>query len=341
MILFCVDQVAGAEYILPLVSRWRQRGFLDWRICATPRSYAFLQMQNVSAMLVTGDINETVDNIIETLRPQLAVMSSSTHSPFEATFRQRLRQADVRCVQFIDMWVNYVVRFQDVSGQLDLPDVLLTLDDNARQAMVQEGLPEARIVVVGQPYFEARYQALQNETEVDASSGRALLVTQPISKYIGKQLGYDETDFLAGVLQAWRSSRHEWTQLDVIVHPEESRQHYRAVLDRYSSDINIVENTGLNLKNYSLMIGMYSSMMIHAMLSQTRAVSFQPGAQGADACHLSAQGIIERFTQIDELANFLGRDLRDFRRQSASPTPLLSAIQGSCDRLENFLLNKP
>jgi hypothetical protein len=123
------------------------------------------------------------------------------------------------------------------------------------------------------------------------------------------------------------------------VHPDENRQDYEKRLLPYASVIHIVDNRSLKLSDYSLMIGMYSSLMIHAMLTHVDVVSFQPGAFGPDICHLSAQGLVKRMTSVEELAHFLAEmEAVGNRAAHHKSAALNAAIRGSCDRLENFLL---
>jgi len=341
MILFCVDQLAGAEYLLPLFKRWRKQQRQGWNVYAGPRSASILQSNRIPVAILSGNIADTACALIDNLRPSLILLSSSIDSEIEAVFRRLSRESGIKCAQFIDMWVNYEVRFRDLTGKPDYPDFFLTLDNSAKQAMVGEGLPNERIVVIGQPYFEARLQELASRAKRgDLVRGQTtLLVTQPVSKYLGRRLGYDEVDFLDGILQAWKLIGADWTRLHVIVHPDENRNDYDRRLAPYSSAIQLIENNGLDLSTYSLVIGMYSSLMIHAMLANVNTVSFQPGAIGSDACHLSAQGLVKRMTTVEELARFLAKmnhsDLNTTNPRSAA---LVAAMMGSCDRLEHFLL---
>jgi hypothetical protein len=206
--------------------------------------------------------------------------------------------------------------------------------------MIEEGFPAKRIVVMGQPYLEACHYVSVNSGSGSRFSERTLLVTQPVSRHFGRSLGYDETDFIDGALLAWRESARDWRQLHLIVHPDEDRQLYRRKLDSYSTSIRIIDNNDLNLSNFSLMVGMYSSLMIRAMLAEVAVVSFQPNASGSDVCHLSAQGLTKRLTTVEQLTKFLAAvDSTSPRVNLVTSFPFLTAIKGSCDRLEQFLLS--
>ncbi len=342
MILFVADQIASAEYLSPLLRRWRERGTPEWKVYSSALSARRFGELGMPFELVSDP--SAAGELVARDRPRRALLSASGSSELEHSFRVALREAGVPCYQFIDMWVNYAMRFrrQDSDGgsRFDFPDGILTLDHTARQAMIDEGIPGGIIHILGQPYFEERYRSSLARLAGAAGTGKTMLVSQPVARYRGRELGYDEHDFLTACLEGWAAAGRDWKELCVAIHPEEDRAAHVAKIASYSPSITLTKDTMAELASCSLVIGMYSSLLIQALLQGIPAVSVQPGANGIDACHLSANRMIPRLTSASELAEYLRPGAEASRAATTSPTPASFAAPflGSCDRLEAFLL---
>ena len=300
MILFVVDQVAGAEYLLPLLARWSVNPPEAWRLIAASRACAVLARAGI-VHEPTADIDlPHALALLEKSPPRIGVLSSSGDSGLERAFRSALRQLRIPCYQFIDIWANYALRFRagEDKTQLDFPDAVLTIDSAAREAMITEGIPANIINVIGQPYFEARRTELHAQPVAPERPGRVLIATQPVAHYHGRSLGYDEHDFLRCCLDAWQQRAADWERIDVAIHPEQPRDAHAATLARYSGRIRVIENPGMQIRNYTVVLSMFSSLLVQAFLAGIPAASIQPGAGTDDICHLSAQGLIPRWTQV-------------------------------------------
>ena len=283
---------------------------------------------------------------LEQWAPRIGVLSASGDSALERAYRMALRQRRIPCIQFIDIWANYALRFHsgpESGEQPDFPDIALTIDDAARRGMIADGIPASIIHVIGQPYFEAlRTSSREARTTGDAGPTRVLIATQPVSRYHGRRLGYDEHDFLHCCLDAWRRRAANWDQVDVAIHPEEARDCHLATLAHYSGRIRVVEGDALQLDRYAAVLGMYSSLLVHALLADTPAASVQPGTGANDSCQFSALGMIPRWTEVAQLSDWLD-NATDFHTSRKMETPpvvnlLLRNLAGSCDRFEQFLL---
>lgn len=61
------------------------------------------------------------------------------------------RQASIPSVTFVDHWVNMAKRFE-IASSLVLPDAVCVIDERAKQYAIDDGIPESKIVVLGNPY---------------------------------------------------------------------------------------------------------------------------------------------------------------------------------------------
>ncbi len=341
MNLFVVNQVAGAEYVFPLLDKWAREGRRDWTVYAAPASAEFLNRNGISYRLCgmdgsVGDLG-TVKTIVDDVAPTAAILSTSANSPMEHDFVIVLRERRVPCAQFIDNWVNYTARFQRAigSGAPSFPDHILTLDETARREMLAEGIPGDRIEVVGQPYLERQMLQYRARPRRPAST-LVLAVSQPISRFYGKALGYDEWDFVLACLEALNEAGRDAGDPHVLVHPAEDVRRYAEWAASHAPRIRLVRSADIDLQDYGLVVGMFSLVLVHALVAGVPAVSFQPGAVGSDPCFLSRVGYIARLTSGASLRPALAWPGTSVG-SGPSVVELERMLEGSTERLERFI----
>jgi len=342
MILFVVDQIAGAEYIAPLLKKWTEEYKFDWKVLASPQSAIYLSQNNISHDVVPNCSAEDAFEWVERLQPDKSLISTSGNSSLENSFVRALQTKQISCAQLIDNWVNFAARFQvaEIDGKhlMLLPDFILTLDEISKQRMIKEGLPEDKIIIIGQPHWEACLHKPRTK-HIKSDPNLALIATQPISHYYLKSLGYDEMDFVYCCCEAWETLGVDWQQLHLLVHPSEDPSIYNNLLKKNGWQIQIVQNTELQLSRYSLMMGMFTSMLNQSLLERVHAISVQPAATGDDKCFLSEVGFIPRFLTSKQLKIYL-LDKWPFANECYQEESCLDKIvDGSLARLEDFLEN--
>jgi len=336
MILFIVDQVAGAEYVFPLLNKWRETGNTSWKIMASEVSASFLKKRCINCEEMNTPSTFEVKKAIDKIIPDKAVLSSTGCSQLEQLFLLELKREKITTFSFVDSWVNYSRRFHYGKGSL-YPDMILTIDEKAKQEMISEGIPGNIITIVGQPYFE--YCLAFDARRITPGRESVLLLTQPVSRFYEKRLGYDEKSFMQICLDVWGSLEKNWSKLSVLVHPAEDLETYREIVDAYSSDIPVVRGDDCRLSEYSLVVGMFSSMMVRSLLAGIPTVSLQPGACGEDLNFLSRNGYIQRFTEPGDFHRFLRSYSRDPGHNENSMNKFRSILKDSCSRFERCILN--
>lgn len=342
MILFVVDQVAGAEYIFPLLHKWRETAYSEWKVVCSPISASFLTRHLIDCTVLANPTIEEVKKIVDQSSPAKAVLSSSGGSLLEEIFLLELKKRRIPSFMFIDCWVNYSKRYERKNSQGEVfkfyPDKILTIDQKAKDEMIVDDIPEELIKVIGQPYFEYCLSAVNDRVLVKDGES-LLLLTQPLSRYYEQRLGYDEKIFVKVCLNVWKELNKDWAKLSIVVHPAEDCEWYLKIISQYSPSIKILRGDYCDLKAYSLVVGMFSSMMIQSLLAGVNTVSLQPGARGEDMSFLSRHGYIRRFTTSEDFYNFL-KDYADCAGGDLNMVnKLKSSLKGSCERFEGFLLN--
>ena len=329
MIFFALDQVAGAEYVLPFLLDPECRAAARWKIFAAKPASTVLARHGLDFELLAEPEPDAIAKLFAAHRPTKCIASTSSESRLERLFIEAAKAGRVPCAQLIDNWVNYAERFR-VGGETLYPDYILTLDDLARARMIREGIPADLIRIIGQPYLEF---TLAHQSS-GGSRSRILLLSQPIDRYYQKTLGYDQWDFLAACLDALRLSG-DARPIDVNVHPAEDLAAYERFLTDRGSAATAMKKSDLSYGDYAHFLGMFTSVLLQGVLHGVATASVQPGAVGPDKCTLSENGIIPRFTEVAGLAEYLRHPVA-----VADASRLRQVVLGSTARLKRFILEE-
>lgn len=330
MIFFALDQVAGAEYVLPFLLDPECRAAVRWRIFAAQPAATVLSRHGIAFDLTPEPDFDATVKLFATERPTGCLASTSSESKLERAFIRAARAAHVPCAQLIDTWVNYLERFR-VAGETLYPDYILTLDEAARTRMIEVGIPADLIRIIGQPYLEHTLAPAPER----GSHSRVLLLSQPVDRYYQKTLGYDQWDFLAACLEAWERSGGDSGALEVNVHPAEDVAAYQRFLSDRGSVAKARKQSDLAFGEYRHFLGMFTSVLMQGVLHGVATASVQPGALGPDKCVLSEYGMIPRFTDVASLAGYLRRPVA-----AADASRLKSVVLGSGARLKRFMFEE-
>lgn len=330
MIYFVLDQVAGAEYVLPFLLDPKCRAAEPWRIFAAKPAATVLERHGLGFEVLPDPDPDAVLKLFAADHPSKCVASTSSESRLERAFMQAALASHVPSAQLIDNWVNYLDRFR-VGGVILFPDYILTLDDVARARMIRDGIPGDRIRIIGQPYLEFTLKP----HAAGGSRSKVLIASQPVDRYYQKSLGYDQWDFLAACLEAWSASGGDSRMVEVNVHPAEDLADYERFLKARGSGARALKQSDLAFGDYAHFLGMFSSILLQGILHGVATASVQPGAVGPDKCALSENGMIPRFTDVPALTAYL-------RRPAAAPdgSVLERVVVGSGARLKRFILEE-
>lgn len=236
-----------------------------------------------------------------------ALFLSATGRAAEARLVAAARERGIPSLQVIDTWGPYRRRFVGEAW----PDRVAVVDEAARAEAVSEGVPAERLVVVGQPAWEAAPALPPGRADTVA------FASQPVRAAYGATLGFDETSAWAVLEAALAAAPGRFAPPIYIMHPEESDLAARAGRATHEAEAALAEAAAL--------VGMFSSLMVDALLSGRRVVSLQPGLPASDPCPLSRHGRIAR-------AGDAGALLAALDAAPADAAALRRSLAGSRDR---------
>ena len=302
--LLAANDTGGANSLAALTRAWSGRAGSLRTLCAGPAAEAF-RAQGLEPWLCLGeDIGpQEAAFVLDRLAPDYLLLGSSHGARTERLLCQEASLRGILTVGLVDWWANFGQRFS-TPGTLDLaylPDRVAVLDRACREGCLEDGIPEEKLFVSGNPYWDYLLDLdptglaeagsrLKRRLGMDPKSLVVLVVSTTI-RHLATGLSYDENDFwsLLGPLPK-RTEEGRPIRWLVRPHPREDRNDLRALLARHRVKAGLVK--GLTaLESLSLaqaVAGTRSSMLMEAALVGRAVVSIQPGLAKGSKAHLSA-----------------------------------------------------
>ena len=320
--VFIAFQPGAASYLQPIWLRWLSRTAPEWHLTCDSSTLRFIRQRAAPVAQraeVVPDTWPELSSRLDAWEPHLIIMSA-TASSFENLVVEYARNKGTMVFQIIDTWYNYRERFALKSTPC-WPDRILVIDEIARDEAIAAGLPADLLTPVGHPPWElARSLTPRDPSQV-------LFADQQIEHHHGRRLGYTEDEAWAVVRNTAVRRPDLISQLFYCPHP--SRRSEFADWPR-QAEVVIDGEKALNFAG--TVTGMFSSLLVEALLKGRQVISVQPGTVGTDMCSLVRHGMIDRVETVDQLVAALERP------RKLDGAALSRRLQGSCDVLERLLL---
>ncbi len=195
------------------------------------------------------------------------------------------RDAGKLSVAVLDHWINYRQRFQR-HGVWHFPDEIW-VGDTLAESLARKELPDTKVVLVPNPYFEDIRQQLAALDPLIADNGggvRALYVSEPVREGGKIQYndalywGYSEEDALRYFLSNVGCLGNPIDQIAVRPHPRECAEKYLWAEDEF--DLPIVTQSGRTLLEQivesNVVAGCATMAMVVGLMANKRVVSCIP-----------------------------------------------------------------
>ncbi len=321
-ILFVVGQSATVAYLAPLWRRWlARREPVAWRVLAASPAAQRIEAEGLNGLpiiRINSDDAILLEQALAGWQPECIVMSAS-HAPVERAAIDFARRRAVSFARIVDTWYGYRSRLETTDGALDLPGCLIVIDRDAAAQAEMEGIPAEILATLGHPAWEV-VQPLSPGDRRDV-----LFVSQPIRRHYGLSLGYTESTI-------WQLFYEVATEYPALVrkifytpHPEDDMP------PPTGADVTVVKPGSLGLPLVGTVVGMFSSLMIDALLTGRHVVSLQSGTSDRSIWAAGYSDLIPLATSKDELRSAL-------HRPAAAVDALRHMLAGSTDRLEKFCM---
>jgi hypothetical protein len=249
----------------------------------------------------------------------IVITGTSEQHSFEREAVLAARRSGIPSVAIVDYWMKHRQRFRAADGTWVLPDHVVAIDEMCRAQMLAEGVPEARIHVLGQPYFSV---LLRRSMQIDARNSparRVLFVSEP---------GAVAAEALDATLEGLASLPRP-LELTIRFHPRESERGDR--LHRISRaglgfTVDDAPDPLTTVCNSDAVIGVTSMLLIESSLVGVPTAGF-----GGDVRALMEYGLCTPMSSAQDVAAFVTAP-----RCSAADGEFLAAQREAADRVAAF-----
>jgi hypothetical protein len=323
-LLFAAHDPAAARLLLPV---FRLAMASDYRVdlLAAGPAQAIWAAEGLSFLSEAPDLGAY----------DLLLTGTSFHADFDRVLWVKAREEGVPSLAGLDAWINLKRRFLDEkSGELVLPDLVIAIDEENRQALLAEGI-SIRSKIAGQPHLEAVVGKLRERRTNKKSVTPGLddyviaFFSEPIdSDFPDGSRGFDQ--FETAALLAESLSSHAPLQLIIQPHPRED-------IKAWENRISAPEGVALTIGGWrtddllakaDLVTGMTSMVLIEAGLAGIPTLSLQPNRK------FPGNPLVDRLgppvLRAEDLPPILSKAL--LGAASPAPTELLLASQDAAKR---------
>lgn len=303
VIAICGDP-GGAEAVAPVLAALRTEKHAD--VCALAYSHA--RAVWATHGLQFDELDERIDvaragSLLDKLGAELLFTGTSCNGvDLERPFIAAARARGLPSVAILDFWSNYRARFADDTGALIyLPDRIAVMDTWARDEMIAAEFPADRLVVTGQPAFDALAEwrchaipatraATRARLGVEQDEQLILFASQPLATVYGgtvgiqRALGYTEhtvIDLLITALARIGTRHARRITLVLRPHPREDiailTKQYCTTTEALRVMVSGEGDRRAAVLAADLVVGMTSVLLVEACLLGCLTVSLQPG----------------------------------------------------------------
>ena len=299
-ILAVCNHPGGAKALIPVLQSFIDREVAVYVITSHGSMPLFSSLRiSCEAVSSNSDRSDRL-GIIQAIRPSVILLGTSVPDRLdtewlEVGFIAAAKTARIKTIAILDHWTRYKDRFL-ISGESDrylFPDKICVLDQRAFNEMSNNGFPEERLVITGNPHWDSfgetknrlrsmNRESLRQRVQIKTTSRVLLFVSQPISSICRGAPEYTECTVLEELLIVLNSTPELADVMLVIkVHPRESKEELRAVLKRTDTAARFVVSSEdlFELAWASdFVVGMFSALLVELSLLGIPVVSYQPGS---------------------------------------------------------------
>lgn len=362
-VLAVCGDAGGAAALAPVVRKLRERHDAIVELWVYGPAEKIMLERMISANLIPLDADaRTLDAIWTSFDPDLLLSASSVNEyEFEKKFTRLACSRNVPSLVVMDSWSGYGTRFGPRLGVFDaLPDFIAVPDLRSRAEWIAAGIEEGKLIVTGQPAFDALGELKASFTseqrdrlrkKIGTNSGEwlAVFLSQPIrqltlsenARYIFP--GYDQYEVfsrLTNVLEKEASTRRKPGVLVVRPHPRENNPpvaipgtYVRIVYDRQNDVRELMLAS-------DLVIGMSSIAIVEACYLGCLALSLQPGARYPESVTSNIAGVSASVRLWAEFDDIITRMMFDdsFRAQYVERLKTFTVDGNATDRVISLAL---
>jgi hypothetical protein len=366
----------GANAIVPLVRPLENRGYRVL-LYGADMSLNIYAKAGLLASDIRHKLSEATLEGIRELMNEISpdfILTGTSASDFTERYLWRIAgEMGIPCFAVLDHWINYGQRFSDyaISELVEykknrvhpyLPTNIIVMDDIAKAEMIKDGIEPELIITAGNPHFTKLIRFAETFSDKDieefkeslgipASNFLITFASEPISTvYVeggGSELywGYSEYTILREILEALSIILPQYrgnVTLFVKLHPKEASschdetiRHFRQnkctiIVDRECDHLKI-------LRSSDLVIGMFSMLLIEAVIMRKPVISVQIGLKRENPFVLDRLGVLRSILTREALLAELREIILEKKIEPRAFEIIKDAEDRIISRMEEYL----
>ncbi|MBM9589065.1 hypothetical protein JWG41_01300 [Leptospira sp. 201903075] len=275
--LFVYSDPGGAKAVLS--QAYDSRSSLESFAVVSDRQYDF-----VKDFLITVSVPPS-DPIVKfnESKPTFLFTGTSYTSQIELKYIQLAKRFQIPSYSFVDHWTSFLKRFS-VGGELIFPDHILVIDSVAKEKAIGEGIPENKIQIFGNPYYQylktwvptREKESFFKSLGLDPNRKLILFAPEPLSNVNGNEtFGFDEI-FAMKELKTILNGFNFTFQFGYKPHPNQNLEVLKDFFPKNLVLIDQTTNPNDLLYHSEMVIGFFSNMLIEAEIMGKRVLRFHP-----------------------------------------------------------------
>lgn len=320
VVLAVCNHPGGVNAILPVVTALQRQGVSCSGVVTRWGADRFRDAGIVVEVVRSPMRVAAAAQVLRERHPDIVLLGTSEPEDpvigrLEAMFTVAARDAGIPTVAVLDFWSAYGTRFslRDDRSLDALADVVCVMDERARSAMVGAGVPDARIVITGNPHWDALAGVSERLRTMDRRELRAragysdadrviLFVSQPLTDGGGPPLGYTQDDVRDTLVQM-RSMHPDW-RIVVRPHPREDRAALATTIASYASTSLALADAAADAYTTGwiadAIVGMFSMLLVEYALLGFPVVSYQPTTAAARVDLADGITVVDRVIDLEQ-----------------------------------------
>ncbi len=274
--LFVFSDPGGAKPILALSETLRDK--LKSYLIISDRSYSFFKDFDVKVTQAHGTPSET----IKEFDPDFIFTGTSYTSSIGHEYIKEAKLRSISAYTYVDHWTNIRERFAQNGIEL-LPDLILLVDEKAKEVAIEAGLPENLLFVSGNPYhdFLRNWQPRVSRKEFykmlnlqDEKKKIILYAPDPLSNVNGQAIyGFDEITATERLANSIRTVCHENYFL-LKPHPNQKIERFQEGKDGCLKIIQADTDVNTLIYYSAIVIGYFSNLLVEATIMHKPVLRF-------------------------------------------------------------------
>ena len=299
---------AGAKACLAIVKELNKENVL----VISDRDYSFY---NEFDLDVVSFFANSIYQSFELFNPEFVLTGTSFPEKIELDFIREANKRKIKTFSFVDHWVNIRKRFFSEREHV-FPSQIWLIDDEAKEKALQDGIPEEKIKITGNPYYSylknwkpnISKENLYKELGLELSVNYILYAPEPLSTFsLEEKYGFDELSGLIHLEESLKKSNLTNVVILIKGHPNQKDRIFLNYIRENKTNTKYIKEHNINdLLYYSKIVaGYFSNSLVEANIMGKNVIRVLIDLKDSLLDPISNKGIGKVITTTNQLNSYI------------------------------------